>query len=385
MGTGRTLYYYWSKFNPARLTAGRQLRGLTKSALADRIGKSPSSITQFEAGTSGIDIQTFEAVVNVLNLPPSFFAIKDGVTLHLGTCHFRAKRDLSQLLRKQAIAYANIVLRILQALEEMGVQFPELLVEQQQAPEHFTLSAIENSAVQARKAWSLGLGPIDNMAQLLESKGIFVILLPDDYQGLDAFTDWASNERPYVMAVANSKPSRLQFDFGHELAHILFHRHIPTGSRETEQMANAFSGAFLMPAATFGKYCPTFWNINSFINVKKEWFVSIQAAMYRARELGKLSESAYRRGTIYLREKNLHILEPAEPDTSPYPTILSDALSLVKDEVTLEGLAEDIGLTSPQLEEVLLTQQVPQTLIDELKPRKHRATVLRLVPSSSSK
>ena len=383
MGTGRTIHFYWSKLNPQRLTAARELRGLTKKALADSIGKTSSAITQFEAGTSGLDIQTFEAIVDVLQLPPAFFILREGYSLNLGSCHFRAKRDVSQTLRRQAKGYAERVLNIFWALERMGVQFPGSSLPTIQAPSHYSPGEIDEAAISTRKDWGLGLGPINNMAQLLESKGVFIVLLPNEYKGIDAFSDWPTDERPCIVAVGESKPSRLQFDYGPELAHLLFHKDTPTGERETERIANRFSGAFLMPSATIGKYCPTIWSLRSFLDVKREWYVSIQAAMYRARELGRLSERAHQRGMIFLRERQLHNDEPGEFN-SPYPLMLTEALELVAGEITLAELAEDIGLDVVELEKILIVQQVPQTTIEKFKPKPVRAKVTRFSPRSAS-
>jgi len=383
MGMGRTIHFYWSKLNPQRLTAARELRGLTKKALADLIGKTSSAITQFEAGTSGLDIQTFEAIVDVLRLPPAFFILQEGYSLNLGTCHFRAKRNVSQTLRRQAIGYAGRVLNIFWTLEKMGVQFPESNFATMQVSPDYSPNEIDDAATFTRKSWGLGLGPISNMAQLLESRGVFIVLLPDEYEGIDAFSDWVTDERPCIVAVGGSRPSRLQFDYGHELAHLLFHKDIPTGERETERIANRFSGAFLMPSATFGKYCPAIWSLRSFLDVKREWFVSIQAAMYRARELGILSERIHQRGMVYLYERQLHNSEPGEFN-SPYPLMLAEALELVVGEITLADLAEDIGVDAAELEKILLVQQVPQSLIEKFKPKPVRAKVIRFIPRSTS-
>ena len=375
MGTGRNLHYYWSRFQPHRLTAARELRGMTKRALAEKIGKSSSALTQFESGINGIDIQTFTDIVSVLELPAAFFAVQQGYELELGSCHFRARRGVSQTTRRQAIAYANRVLNIFWTLEEMGVDFPKADLPCMNEPSREGgLPEIEAAAVQTRTFWGLGLGPIDNMAQLLESKGVFIIFLPDEYAGIDALSDWVTDERPCILAVGNSQPSRLQFDYGHELAHLLFHRDIPTGMSETERVANAFSGAFLMPAATFGKYAPAIWHYRSFLDTKEEWFVSIQAAMYRARELGKLSDRAHRNGIFFLRNKGWSTCEPGE-FAPPYPSMLAEALELVSGELTLPELAEDVGLREEELEDILCVQRVPQKVINRMKPcpvrRKH--------------
>ncbi|WP_347865290.1 XRE family transcriptional regulator [Bilophila wadsworthia] len=383
MSSGRTLHFYWSQLNPSRITAARELRGLTRKALAEYIGKTASAVTQFESGKIGLDISTFEKLTKVLELPPSFFALNETYSLDLGSCHFRANKNVSQLLRRRAKEYASQVINLFAALERMNVVFPSSTMETTAClSTNPTPIDIENAVTMVRKDWGLGLGPIPNLAQLLESRGAFIVLLPNEFQGIDAFSDWITEERPYIVVVGSSEPSRLQFDYGHELAHLLFHKDAPRGDNKIEIIANTFSGAFLTPFASFRKVCPTRWSYQAFLDVKSKWFLSMQAAMYRAREIGCLSDRSYRNGIFDLRGRGIHKKEPKE-FSAPIPSMLVDALQLIIGEITLEELAEDIGVTAQMLEEILQVQMIPQSIIDAFKPIPKKAKVIRFFPQTT--
>src|SRR3954470_18353586 len=87
-------------FEPERLTLARELRGLTKQQLADKIGKTPSAVSQFESARARPDGQTVGRMVLALKVPASFFAkTSDGPSLSvipLDICHFRSLRSASQ-------------------------------------------------------------------------------------------------------------------------------------------------------------------------------------------------------------------------------------------------------------------------------------------------
>lgn len=61
-------------FDPDRLTIARELRGLTKQELAEKIGRTPSAVSQFESGRARPDGQSVGRLMLALSVPASFFA-----------------------------------------------------------------------------------------------------------------------------------------------------------------------------------------------------------------------------------------------------------------------------------------------------------------------
>ena len=93
-------------FEPQRLTVARELRGISRSELAEKIEKSPSAVSQFESGRARPDGQTLSRIALGLGIPAAFFARPLGQILSLDACHFRSLRSASQRDRRRLLAWA---------------------------------------------------------------------------------------------------------------------------------------------------------------------------------------------------------------------------------------------------------------------------------------
>ena len=128
------------------------------------------------------------------------------------------------------------------------------------------------------------------------------------------------------------------------------HEDTATGDAITEQQANRFAGAFLAPRESFIKECPRRWSFEAFRTLKFRWKMSISALLYRAKDLGCLSPSSYRRAMIELGDfrKNEGAEWPKEQ-----PSLLTQALSLIQDRMTLDALASDMTINTSELRALL--------------------------------
>ena len=365
------MHAYFVNLAPERITAGRELRKLTKTALAELIGKSASAVSQFESGKSGLDIETFQKILDVLNLPAVYFTSNSStasVGYDMAHCHFRAKRNVSQLERSQSFQYADHIISIYNALENQGIQFPKpnmpVFLKQETTISETQIEKISDSA---RTFWELGVGPIPDMAALIESVGIRIILLPSDSSNIDGFSTWVG-EQPYIMVVGSSCASRLQFDYAHELAHILLHTDNIPGDLDTERVANRFAGAFLMPLSSYISEGPKSWRgLNFLFDIKDRWRVSMAAALFRSRQIGIMRESAYRWAMIKLSESGQRTQERGEFE-KPAPTLLDQAFSLIADQISLDDFAESVNMDTDMLVSILIEQGVSADTLNSMMP-----------------
>ena len=74
MSAEKSPHFYLQNLDPGRIKFARELHGLTKKELAEKIGKTPSAVTQYEAGKSGLSMETFVALAHALSVPFSFFS-----------------------------------------------------------------------------------------------------------------------------------------------------------------------------------------------------------------------------------------------------------------------------------------------------------------------
>ncbi|WP_300786513.1 XRE family transcriptional regulator [uncultured Desulfovibrio sp.] len=375
MSAEKSPHFYLQNLDPGRIKFARELHGLTKKELAEKIGKTPSAVTQYEAGRSGLSLETFTALAHALSVPFSFFSKCNHPlpTASFSECHFRANRRVPQMERLRAFSFAVQVFSIFSYLADRGVHFPETAFptfDGSQVQER----EIEKYAVEVRSAANLGLGPIPNMAGLLESLGVRIILLPAREAKLDGFATWFEGT-PCVMIDSNSAASRMQFDYAHELAHLIFDEESTPEDPLVERRANRFASAFLMPATSFRADCPQFYRQSHFVSVKKYWHVSIAAALYRARELGILSEKSYKSAQISRSRAGTRMQEEEEFPPS-MPSLLDQAMRLVCHDVRLDEMALDLGMSQHGLRDILELQNVSPDVLDVMTPPTKKARII---------
>lgn len=352
------------RLDPHRITFARELRGLTKKELAGRIKKTPSAMSQIERGLIHPDLETFAGLSFALKVPPSFFIGKNISTnpIELASCHFRSLRSTSQAMRRQSARKGDMFIDFVELLESKGLQFPEEKVSDFSGSTE-TNEKIEQAAMNLRRHWNMGSGPIPDIIRLVESKGILILPLPDVCNKVDAYSTW-KGRRPCMFLSQTKTASRVRFDVSHELGHIVLHEETAAGEAKTERQADRFAGAFLVPRESFIEECPRRWNFHAFKQLKFRWKTSIQALLFRAKDLGCISQSTYQRAMIQLSRNNMRKNEGSEWDMEK-PVLIAQALELLSERVTLSELADEMSLYPNELKK-LLRQCVPINILDKI-------------------
>ena len=146
-----------------------------------------------------------------------------------------------------------------------------------------------------RNKWDLGLDPIPNMTELLEEKGIKVLLivLPRNVSGLTCLVDRGENKDPVPVIVVNCifPLERRRFTLAHELAHRLIDE---SSSVDHEKAADRFAGSFLVNMEHLKKEIGSHRRSMSFpelIQLKRLYRVSAASMLMRFKQAGILSES----------------------------------------------------------------------------------------------
>ena len=342
-------------FDSARLTVARELKGLTKTELAELVDKTPSALSQFETGRARPDPQTLRRIALALGLPITFFTKRRSASLiPLDACHFRSLRSATQRDRRRLLAVAMLLCELVSELEEY-VELPsDQISALARTPK--TTEEIEELATHVRRAWGLGLGPITNVVRLLEAKGAIVARIADGCEEVDAFSLWHA-ARPLVFLVMEKhSPSRSRFDAAHELGHLVMHADVAPASQEVEKQANRFASAFLMPREVFSHECPHRLVWGHMEELKRRWKVSLGAVVRRAYDLGCFSEATYRRACMHLNKTynagGIRRPEPFEPQLES-PTVIADAITALDEGTPLEGIAERLGLSAATVKTLL--------------------------------
>lgn len=348
------IYIAAENFVPARLTLAREAAGLLQSELAERIDTTQSAVSQYEDPDGRVkpSPERIARLSLALGVPPAFFAGDVGPRLDPNSCHFRKRRSAKKRDQARVLARGDIVLILSDYLNRL-MHLPDPTLEELQTTVA-SVEGIEALALRVRDSWGLGQGPVPNVIRLMERHGVIAIEVMTEASDLDAFSSWREN-RPVVFLGADKRSAtRRRFDVAHELGHLLMHRSCKPGDKTREAEADRFAGAFLMPAETFRRECPSRLSWPHLRALKKRWGVSLQAIIYRAGELAIWTQYTVRRAYQQLRARGWHLAEPDEPQIEQ-PSLLSRAIAMLSEGgFSVVRIAQEARMSVEQIERLLL-------------------------------
>ena len=365
-------------FNPTRLTWARRRRGLTKTRLAKEISVEVRSVTAYEAGEFAPDAERLTVIARTLKFPEAFFFEDDLDVPLLDGASFRSMSKMTAGQRDTALGTGALAM-LLNAWIEQRFTLPEPDV-----PDLGRDADPESAAEAVRRAWGVGELPVKNMVHLLEARGVRVYSLAIDAVEVDAFSLWRET-RPFVFLNTVKSAEHARFDAGHELAHLVLHRHAAPNGQKAEMDANAFASAFLMPAASVRAHAPRFATLDHLVRLKKLWGVSVAALTFRLHRLGLLSDWHYRKLYIEIAKRGWR---KEEPDTMPRETsqVLQKVLAALRREgVSKQTIADALHLRAEEINELVFGLALTSLEAEGTTALVAKARVrpsLRLVPSS---
>ncbi len=279
---------------PSKLRDARKVARLSQGDLGDLVGVSRQAISTYERGDKSPEPSTFQKISEVLGQPVNFFTSPDGSRFGSAGAKFYRKFGPETLRRNEAAAVlGDWFVQTAKYFDEF-VNYPVPSLPEC-APKNtsgrYKFDEINEIALNLRKLWGLGPGPISNVLALLEAKGIVVCRYEMQGENVEAFSFW-NGPRPFIfMASEKEAGVRLRYDLAHELGHLILHRWVEQSDLEDkatlkaiEGEADKFAGAFLLPSNSFPNEVYTA-RLDAFVPLKERWKVSIQAMVYRCRDL----------------------------------------------------------------------------------------------------
>lgn len=338
------------KFNGQRLKEALQFREKKMTELADETGISKQSLSLYANAGNKPPFENVEKIARTLDFPVDFFTSEDLCTVSTGNTYFRSQASATKKSRnaqKIKLEYVSKMYEVilnyvnvpeLNLPDTTGIDIPEdiINVDSEQA-----INEIEKLAMLIREFWDLGSGPIDNLQYALQSNGIIVTGFRNVDSDIDAFSQQIKidGKTIYIIALAiGSKPiERLRFDMAHELGHILLHTWGEDNeeiSRDEfnarEKQANMFASALLLPKKSFSKSVSAYpTNIDYYFALKKKWKVSMQAMMYRARQLDIISANQFQYMMRIMSKNGYRLHEPGDKPGEIGDTIFQAALDML--------------------------------------------------------
>lgn len=287
----------------ARLKLARKMAGMSLQELADELENkvSKQALSKYEMGVMNPSGDVLASISKALKVKPDYFLKKNQV--ELGEILFRKKASLSKKHEESIVEkvrdYVERYLEI-ESLLNINNMFENPLKDYQIQRK----TDIEAAANKLRREWDLGTDSIPSIIEMLELKGIKVLLIDDsdDFDGLAVYT---SKGIPVVVVNGRNKPiERIRFTIIHELAHLLLELDGSMTLKQVEEWCHFFSSCFLMPTEMLIKMIGgkkrSYIYINELIAIKEYFGVSIRATVHRLKGIEIISDSYYQRWVIYM-------------------------------------------------------------------------------------
>ena len=313
--------------NGERIKMARKRSGLSLRDLAHKMNDTVTAqaIGKYERNEMTPSSEVLISLTQALNVSLAYLMTPHPI--ELGEVEFRTKANTSARDR------AKVETAVLESVERY-LQIERILELDSAAwhcPDSMPASISDAEQAEAlanklRKEWDLGVDPIPNMTELLEEKGIKVLIegLPNKVSGFTCMVR-RKGEADVPVVVVNRRVNleRRRFTLAHELAHrIIDVTH--TEKPELEKWCNRFAGAFLIPCVHLqnkvGQKRKAF-GYQELINLKRLYRVAASALLVRLEQVGVIHHNslqyAFRTFARGWRSKEPNPLEQSS-DAAPF-------------------------------------------------------------------
>lgn len=318
-----------------RIATARKMAGLSMEQLALSTGLSKNAISRYEKGIMKPDSSNLIKLSKALNVKVDYFFRKSAVELE--GVEFRKKSKLGSK------SISTIKYRVIDRLERY-LELENIL----SVDSHFSnpitniniqeFQDIEKAAEKLRLEWNLGLNPIPSIIEMLEDNFIKVVEVDESMQ-FDGLSTFINSQIPVIVVNKNFQVERKRFTLLHELGHLLLALKKNFSDKEIENACNRFAGAVLIPQSKMIQeigHSRKMIYLQELAEIQKEWGLSIQALMYRAKDLGIIPKSKLRSFYINLNQHpDLH----EQVDKSRYSSAES---SYRFNQLLYKGLAQEL-------------------------------------------
>ncbi|MFC4158241.1 helix-turn-helix domain-containing protein [Chitinimonas lacunae] len=347
-----------AKFVGSNLRLARIFQDLSLDDLGAKINTSRQYVHKLEIGGAEPNSDLEMRLAEELGVTPQFFRQPFTQALEEEQVHFRSLKTSKASAKLYAVYKARMLLSLVEVFDQhMRLPKPNF-------PEFSSVdpNAIEKAAEDCRSYWGLGLGPINHLPRVAERAGALVLSFDGVSQQVDALS--IPTQRPIIVFNAEKGSAcRIRFDIAHEIGHLVLHVGKKTGDAETEREANHFAGAFLVPRTMMYDHFPapkgSRFDWKAISEFKRTWRVSKAALLYRARQLGLLTDSQYKTGVIHLNRNGEARREEEDRDINfEQPELLPAAMCYLLDRLdfSLLEIAQKINVSVSTLQAIIGSQ-----------------------------
>ncbi len=294
-----------------RLKAARVMAGLSMDALVTKMGHrvSKQAISKYENNLMFPDSSILIALSNALGVKSDYFFSQYEIAID--SINFRKKAALG---KKTVESLKARIKDTIERYSELESFFSDSLPFANPLSDCVisSLDDIREAAMELRKAWGLGSeGPIGYVIDCLEEHSIRVLEI-DGSDGFDGLSGWV-NGSPFIILNSAAPSDRKRLTTLHEFAHLALRFSDSLSDSEREKLCHSFGGVFLLPRDVLIKELGSKRLEISFFELdrlKKQYGISMQAIMYRARQEGIISEYVYESFSREISARNWRKKEP---------------------------------------------------------------------------
>jgi len=352
----------------------RQLRlahGLSLEELAAKMGGivTRQSLSKYEHGKMRPSLVVVNKLATTLGVKAT--DLWSEPTIHV---EFIAYRRGSGLPKRERERIESLVS---QKLEER-VRLQELIGQTNgaavpvQALHVKTVEDAEPRAREIRERWNLGLDSIASVMGVLESHCIHGVEIDagDRFDGISAVA-YDQEQRVKAAGVVTRcgiAGERQRLNLTHELGHLVLRTPEDMDPRDIEKSAFRFGAAFLAPADTVRREIGSHRRriaLRELLLLKKRFGMSIQALLYRLRDLSIITETHYQQWCREINRRGWRKQEPSElppekPQWMHQSVLRAVAEGLVTKETAERMLGEAVEMEQPlSLVERLAFMELP--------------------------
>lgn len=328
----------------ANIKSARIYRGHSITELAELTGISKQTLSAYENNKRALTPENKMKLMQALDFPIEFFDKGMIAKVNNQTVFFRALKSTIEKDRQsiaESLLYITYVYEVLESYVNFPVfNIPNDLLEKYDFKAEDNFNVIEDIAMYLRQFWDIGDRPINNIQDLLERNGIFIIKNYSKNEKIDAFsTSIKVNNGSivhFIDVLETKSQSRINFDIAHELGHIILHKALKKEQysayfNKIEKDANRFASAFLMPESNaYDKLCNLIaFKPRFFIPVANYFNVSIQAAVHRAKDLNIIDDYTYSSLYRTISANGWRKHEPIDRPGVIHETLLQAAIKLL--------------------------------------------------------
>ena len=227
-----------------KLQSVRELNGLSRKELADRLNLSEQAIWQYENQYTIPKFEMIAELKRIFNVKAQFFYTESFINniSKMESIAYRAEDREARKKAKMETSFIDFVSYFLNVFEnKLILPNPNIKTLREESIQLYNqamgfnsqISQIELIAENARK--KLNIETNRELLYKLELSGIY-ILEKNMGASIDAYSTWTNQEKPFIVLGSKKKSAvRRNFDLAHELGHLLLHYKIDMDSLTKEE------------------------------------------------------------------------------------------------------------------------------------------------------